>query len=564
MIEITFGHISKKPNSTKYSMDSTFTTSVALKERTDLKAPVFIVSFDPTGYNYCSWIIQERGIDRYYWIDRVIFVHNNLWEVHCSLDLLATYRNDILQSSARILYDSDPNYKDEYYDDLRFSPSNLDTYSFSDFGSTNEYLHSEEFLFGESEFIDIKDGTYVLSVISNGSASGAGAGPHSFLLNTEELNSFMQNLYSFWTGGPFQGASARVDAIRSLQWYPYNKVKLKEKIGTAVTKSDIEIAGSVVFSNADTIPVPCTCNWKGKIKIPREKANVPMWMNNSRWNTIQLYTPSGYVDLNLDYMYPTDHKYLWFSVIMDVVTGDIDLKFVYDSSNDFDDMGGTIAYACGFNWGLDSMWLLERTADVKKTLWDAVTTGGTMAVSAVTAGAMSAGVTKVKNVSDKKSNESDTGEDIIRNINSKENSKVGSIGAIIATGVPIPKMSPAINMTSCTGQCGNSLSSMLNTTNLGYVRLRFKPFRCKDLADDPPTTSEYPTPYDKWEHYCSQYGFPCNQYGKLANFINKGTAYPDGTYIVTEGADIKGITPGITDEEIAALNNACNSGIWLK
>ena len=105
MIEITFGHISKKPNSTKYSMDSTFTTSVALKERTDLKAPVFIVSFDPIGYNYCSWIIQERDINRYYWIDRVIFVHNNLWEVHCSLDLLATYRNDILQSSARILDD---------------------------------------------------------------------------------------------------------------------------------------------------------------------------------------------------------------------------------------------------------------------------------------------------------------------------------------------------------------------------------------------------------------------------------------------------------------------------
>lgn len=566
MIELTFGHMSKRPNSTKYTMTNTFTTNVVLKERTNLKSPVFKLNFDPTNYNYCSWTIQERSITRYYWIDDIIFIHNNLWEIHCSLDLLATYRNDILQSQARILYNNDPQFADLYYDDLRFSPSNLDTYSFFGFTDDNSYLHKESFLFGESEFIDLNDGVYILSVISNGSVSGDGAGPHSYMLNTSELKTFMKNLYSFWTGGPFEGASARVEAIRSLQWYPYNKGKLKQKLGSSITQSVIEIAGSIIMDSADILPVPCTCNWVNYITIPREKSKIPMWMNNSRWNTIQLYTPSGYVDLNLDYMYPTNHQALYYSVTMDVIQGDIDVKFLYDAKGGFDDMGGTIAYACSFNWGLDSMWLLERVTDVKQTLWDSITTGGALASAAVTAGVMSSGVSKVKSVGEIVDNREINGlnpkNDIINNLGN--NNTNANIGTIIATGIPIPKMSPAINMSSNSGKCGNSLAAMLNTTSLGYVRLRFKPFRCKDLASDSNTTSSYPTPLDKWNHYCKTYGYPCNQFGTLANFINYGTAYIDGTYIVTEGANIIGITPGITDEEIVALNNACNSGIWLR
>ena len=101
MITVSFGTFSKRRNSTKQPTNElTDTRSVLLKEATSYDAPVFILTGDDLGYNYCQW-----GT-RYYFITDVVSVHNNLCEVHCVLDPLATYKTEIINSTQYVSYSS--------------------------------------------------------------------------------------------------------------------------------------------------------------------------------------------------------------------------------------------------------------------------------------------------------------------------------------------------------------------------------------------------------------------------------------------------------------------------
>lgn len=73
--------------------------SVVLKETTSYTAPVFLLNYSGDfPYNYFAW-----GSWYYFLVD-VRSVRNNLYEVECVLDPLATYKADILASSAFVLY----------------------------------------------------------------------------------------------------------------------------------------------------------------------------------------------------------------------------------------------------------------------------------------------------------------------------------------------------------------------------------------------------------------------------------------------------------------------------
>ena len=78
--------------------------SCELKQPTSYKNPVFTF-FVEAGFewNYLKWDSW------YYFIEDVVSVRNNLFEVHCRLDVLATYKTEIGQTSAFVLYDTTAN-----------------------------------------------------------------------------------------------------------------------------------------------------------------------------------------------------------------------------------------------------------------------------------------------------------------------------------------------------------------------------------------------------------------------------------------------------------------------
>ena len=95
MATATFYTAAKKTNSTLRPSGGT-TIDVKLKDGTDLISPVFILNYGsvPT-WTECNF----EG--RYYFINSIESVRNDLWAVSCSVDTLATYRDVI---GAQTLY----------------------------------------------------------------------------------------------------------------------------------------------------------------------------------------------------------------------------------------------------------------------------------------------------------------------------------------------------------------------------------------------------------------------------------------------------------------------------
>lgn len=82
---------------------------VNLKASCSMESPVLLLG-SPRGwdeisqYNYC-----KLGNGEYYYIDEWISVRGDLWEAHCERDMLATYRAEILETTAFVEYDTTPN-----------------------------------------------------------------------------------------------------------------------------------------------------------------------------------------------------------------------------------------------------------------------------------------------------------------------------------------------------------------------------------------------------------------------------------------------------------------------
>lgn len=100
MPAVSFGTFSKRRNSTKQPASLSDQRTVKLKETTSVDHPTFILTSDQFDYNYAQW-----G-SRYYFIEDIRSVHNGLTEVDCILDVMATYKADILASTQFVCYSS--------------------------------------------------------------------------------------------------------------------------------------------------------------------------------------------------------------------------------------------------------------------------------------------------------------------------------------------------------------------------------------------------------------------------------------------------------------------------
>lgn len=103
MATVSFGNLSKRRNSTKQPSGLSDQRDCKLKETTSVDHPTFIVTGNNFHYNYASWD------GRYYFIKDIRSVHNGLSEIDCEIDVLATYKSAILNTTAYVLYDSTSN-----------------------------------------------------------------------------------------------------------------------------------------------------------------------------------------------------------------------------------------------------------------------------------------------------------------------------------------------------------------------------------------------------------------------------------------------------------------------
>lgn len=131
MLITCYSGFSKKPNSTKQPVGGTDKT-VTLKEPVSILNPVFILNGYSLSHNYVKW-----G-SRYYFIDDIVIIHNDVAEYHCSTDVLATYKTDIGASSQYVTRSAssyDLTVADTYYPTLAKNTHDADVQT-SPFGKS--------------------------------------------------------------------------------------------------------------------------------------------------------------------------------------------------------------------------------------------------------------------------------------------------------------------------------------------------------------------------------------------------------------------------------------------
>ena len=103
-LTLTLYKFSKRQNSTAVPPSGGTEVSIDLKDQTQILTPTFILHWNSyPDYNYAQFM------GRYYFISTIESIRNDIWALSCSVDLLATYKAEILATSAFVAYDTTAN-----------------------------------------------------------------------------------------------------------------------------------------------------------------------------------------------------------------------------------------------------------------------------------------------------------------------------------------------------------------------------------------------------------------------------------------------------------------------
>lgn len=96
---IAYRHFNKRKNSTKRPTGGT-ARNVVLLDDVSLYSPVFECNYWDYNDNYCKWA------GRYYYVVDVVSKNRDIFAVHCEIDPLATWKDDILGSTGFVTFSS--------------------------------------------------------------------------------------------------------------------------------------------------------------------------------------------------------------------------------------------------------------------------------------------------------------------------------------------------------------------------------------------------------------------------------------------------------------------------
>ena len=99
------------------------TLNGTLRSECSIINPVLDIQADFIQGNY----IYINDFKRYYFIDEIISLKNGYWEVHCSVDVLMSYKNNILQLKG-VVSRSSNKFNSYLLDPSRLTQQNMSTY----------------------------------------------------------------------------------------------------------------------------------------------------------------------------------------------------------------------------------------------------------------------------------------------------------------------------------------------------------------------------------------------------------------------------------------------------
>lgn len=101
MFDITFYKNESNSNFVNKKLTLNHTMQGTLRDGTSLIDPILLVEanapgFQANGYNY----VYVPDFKRYYYITNIVSTYYKLWEIHCHVDVLMSFKEDILNQVA--------------------------------------------------------------------------------------------------------------------------------------------------------------------------------------------------------------------------------------------------------------------------------------------------------------------------------------------------------------------------------------------------------------------------------------------------------------------------------
>lgn len=338
MPSVTFGVTSKRINSTSTVMTNSVSRSCKLKEPCSMQSPTFLVQglSKSTNYNYCSW----GG--RYYWIDDIVYTTNDIQEVSGHIDPLATYKSDILDTTAYVLL-GDSAHKTPFKDDIRFGPDHKKARPSGSTGTGSFNMGFDRTTWTvvmtvQAAVNDVYSSvlTYAMSVptflslLKNFSATVKQDVDTWRQNENTVLNVLSNGMVRLMTGG----ASA-MENIRTVFMIP---IPLSTFISNSEqTITDVKIGPyAVLTSNPVYVMDPSkTLESNGIIYLNRPiAATAYPWLNSPKYCSIQLTHPCGFQELNCPAVLEETMIYCWWSVSL--CSGEYTIRVTSESDKDSD------------------------------------------------------------------------------------------------------------------------------------------------------------------------------------------------------------------------------------
>lgn len=269
MATATFYTTAKRHNSTLIPTGGT-DIDVYLKDGSDLIAPVFKLNY--SGVPAWSMLKFEN---RYYFITDIYSLRQDLWEISAAVDVLATYKSNILQTSAFVLYDAAAN--------TELVDSRLPIVTTPVIGT-----NSAQF----SPYYSAM-GTFIFTAINED-------GCKSYCMSGNQLRSLMSGLHA-WIQGEIGTPASVIDAIKEVGAFLVGSGNIMSNIkGVTWVPFDYSSftgsAETVKIGLYDDSPVSVgaigtgfqTFSWTQRINIPWHFTD---WRRNSPYTQIYAYIP---------------------------------------------------------------------------------------------------------------------------------------------------------------------------------------------------------------------------------------------------------------------------------
>lgn len=241
-----YQNFKKKINSTKQPSGGR-SVSVRLKESCSIINPVFILQGYDLDDNYVKW-----G-NRYYYIDNINIVHNDIAEYSCTTDVLATFKSDIGASSEYVTRSS-----------TAFNTNVMDTI----YPTLANPTTQQELLTVINRDIGLNtEGGYVLGVIGKG-----GTGVNYYKMSQNDMTRLLDYMFGgVWLDGEADlSVSLQKELINPFQyvvscmWFPFidaggghfDEISFGYWDNTGCTGGLIDTPQKRTFSTADSIHIP--------------------------------------------------------------------------------------------------------------------------------------------------------------------------------------------------------------------------------------------------------------------------------------------------------------------